>query len=135
MKTISYFLFSILIISCHGKSEADAKPMNIAKRPVEKIVSEVYDGNIASYQELQTIYLDMSPDEFLFWAMLMANKYDYGPAYLDAYYSMKDAYERGGEKFEDKDKMTKEFLMKYLKIAVERNVDGAKEEWESIGNR
>lgn len=132
MKIISGVFLMIFLFSCQIKSEENSKPMNLAKRPIEEITSEVYEGNVASYQQLRIVYLDMPPDEFLFWAMIMANKYDYGPAYLDVYYSMKYAYERGGKDFDKKDKMTKEFLLKYLNIAVKRKVEGAREEWNAI---
>lgn len=58
--------------------------------------------------------------------MIMANKYDYGPAYLDVYYSLKDSYDRGGEKFKRPDKLTRNILMEYLTRASERGDHQAK---------
>ena len=108
--------------------------MNQPSRPVAEIKKDVLLGDTAAYWELSTAYLDYPPQDFLFWALLMANKYDYSVAYLDVFYSLKDSFnpEANNYTFGDMDKKTKAIAIEYLKKAVEREVDGASEVWKSV---
>lgn len=71
-KIIVYIVLYVLVSSCSDKEIS----MNSPSRSVTDIESEVRSGNIKSYHELRTIYLDFAPQDFLFWAMLMANRYN-----------------------------------------------------------
>lgn len=122
MKYTLILLFSILL-SCN---DFQSKSMNQPNRPIEEIQKEVFGGNIDSYVELKTIYLDYPPEEFLFWAILMANKYDYPEAYLDVFRSI--IYPYGSEyPFDKLDKRTKKIAMEYLLLASKKNVLEASE--------
>lgn len=62
----------------------------------------------------------------------MANKNDYPPAYLDVFYCYVTAYAGSIENFKDMDNKSKEFALKYLKIAAKKNVVEAKEILDSL---
>lgn len=104
-----------------------AKPLNYSSESISDMQAKVYEGDTIAYNRLKITYLDYSPEQLLFWAMIMANKYDYRPAYLDVYYSLKDSYDRGGEKFRKKDELTRKILLEYLTRASEKGDGRAKE--------
>ena len=60
--------------------------MNHMTDNLPQLRQAAYDGNVQAYQNLRTEALDASPGtEFLYDALMMANKNDYPPAYLDVY--------------------------------------------------
>lgn len=134
------FLAIVFASSCCEKNEPESKEekkeettsMNSTKKPILKIQSGVYKGEVESYLELRDYYLDSFSGDFLFWAMLMANKHDYGKAYLDVYYAFSDY--SGQMKFSEMDTKTQEFLLFYLKKASEKGESEADEILKSIKN-
>lgn len=47
----------------------------------------LYNGDTSAYYELSVSYFDHSiQEEFLFYSLIMANKYDYPQAYFDVYF-------------------------------------------------
>lgn len=122
MKQLLFILISGLLLfsSCSNRASNEAKSLNAPSESITTLQKRVYNGDIDAYKKLKTIYLDYSPEQSLFWAMIMANKYDYAPAYLDVYYAMEGAYSRGGVKFGKKDEMTRMFLIDYLNRASKK---------------
>ena len=131
---IVWVILFILIGSCqidknNNKPQSQQeKSINQAHRDVTDIKSEVRLGNIESYKELKIVYLDYSSESFLFWALLMANKYDYSTAYLDVFYCLLDSYV-GGDlyKLKEMDERTKKMALEYLNIASDKGVKEATE--------
>lgn len=124
------------------------QPSNSIKTLKNKIL---FDGDKKSYRELYNfLVLDqMKPDEFLFWALIWANKYDQPEGYYDVYsclvescYSDTLKYSEG--KFypscfiwvNDKkypslnhlDDSTRNLALQYLIIASEKGSENAKNE-------
>jgi hypothetical protein len=120
-------LFCLVFIACKDGSRS----MNQAKREITEIQKEVELGNIASYKELRIVYLDYPRKNFLFWAMLMANKYDYPPAYLDVYYVLTDCFNKDWKPLMIDDR-TQKLALEYLHLAIEKGVKEAEEIWVSI---
>jgi hypothetical protein len=117
-----------LITSCDSSKEnSDATSMNQAKRDINQIQKEVRLGNTDSYDELQIIYMDYPRENFLFWAMLMANKYNYPRAHLDLFYCTIESYGLEINEFNQMDTLTQKFALEHLTIAVEKRVKGAKD--------
>jgi hypothetical protein len=121
--TLCYLVFA----SCKDGSRS----MNQAQREITEIQKEVNLGNIASYKELRIVYLDYPRENFLFWAMLMANKYDYPPAYLDVYYVLTDCFSNTLKPLMIDDR-TKKLALEYLQLAREKGVEEAEEIWVSL---
>lgn len=131
----SVFL-SLILISCQESEEKvpekiigkDSFSMNQPSVSLEELQSEVYQGNVDSYLKLRTAYFDFSSADFLYWAMLMANRHDYGPAYLDVYHSLCDEYIGGDiSKFNEIDSSTQRLMLEYLSIAKNKGVEPASE--------
>lgn len=143
MKSYNVIIASIIIstitISCNNnKNNIDSAKeeifsMNQAQRDVSEIKDEVRKGNIESYKELQTIYLDYPSESFLFWALLMANKYKYPPAYLDAFHVLVNSYVGNIENINSMDNETKKMALHFLEKACDKDVAGAKEIKLSLG--
>jgi len=55
------------------------------------VESDVIRGYTNAYMELYIVYLDCDPSSILYWALFMADKHDYPPAYLHVFYSLVDA--------------------------------------------
>jgi hypothetical protein len=73
------------------------------------------------------MYIDYDAEDFLFWSMYMANKYDYAPAYYDVYQTfgraldLKEPYPKK-ELGENNYKLA----LEYLNIAARKNFLPAK---------
>ncbi len=125
-------------LAIHWKSnqkqlEEGARTINQPNRSITSIQNDVLSkGDTNAYLELRTAYLDYSPEEFLFWALIMANKYDYPPAYLDVYYTLLDAYccDVSTGNLDKMDRKTRAMALNYLKAAADKNHKQAKQVWE-----
>ena len=99
----------------------ELKSTNINSYSIEELKKKVWiKGDINSYIKLQATYRESSPEDFLFWAMFMANKYGYPKAYEDVYYSIEESYSSDSAIFKMDDK-TRTFALDYLKLAAEKN--------------
>ena len=100
----------------------NAKPNNNnSQYSIEELKRKVWvKGDIDSYSKLQGAYREMPPEDFLFWAMYMANKYDYPKAYEDVYYSIEESYSPDSAIFK-MDEKTRAFALYYLKLAAQKN--------------
>jgi hypothetical protein len=136
---IASITISIITISCNNNknnsysAKEEIFSMNQAQRDVSEIKDEVRKGNIESYKELQTIYLNYSSENFLFWALLMANKYKYPPAYLDAFHVLVNSSVGNIENINMMDNETEKMALYFLEKACDKNVAGAKEIKLSLG--
>jgi len=92
-------------------------------------------GDIGAYQSLNTEYLDYAfPEEFLLYAMVMANKYDYPQAYFDVFTCLTDIYLSNLNQLDEK---TASLAIDYLLKAYEKGHHQAKdmvEEYEITSN-
>lgn len=91
-------------------------------------------GDSTSYSELFISYLHEPPEDFLFWALLMANKYDYASANLDVFFSLKNAFEKeaGNYSLKNMDPETRRIAIRYLKKAVHKSVPDAFRIWKEV---
>lgn len=74
-------------------------------------------GDTIAYLRLRSEYTHMPPDGFLFWALVMANKYEYLPAYCDVYFAILDGHACSGHDLSPVDPKTREFALDYLRTA------------------
>jgi hypothetical protein len=93
--------------------------------------SVMVKGDIGSYLKLQSIYRESSSADFLFWAMLMANKSDYPKAYEDVYYCIEENYPPDSTLFKMDDK-TRAFALYYLKQAAMKNDTSASDKLNAL---
>jgi TPR repeat protein len=112
--TISFCIVGLL--SC-GTKEEKVFSMNQASRPYyenKKLALEQGDTN--AYHEMSIEFMDSpNDDRFLMTALFMANKHNYGPAYLDVYYCLTDYYHKADNKeLDDLDEKTRQLAIKYL---------------------
>ena len=126
-----YIITIILLFKCDTKNENDPKivvSMNQATRPLRELKDEIFlTGDIDSYNELSIAYLDYPDEDFLFWALIMANKHDYSVAYLDVYYVLCWSYECMDNNLEEMDKKTQDLALEYLRISAEKGDSVARE--------
>lgn len=119
-----YFIGSILIVclfSCKQKP-VEVITMNNS-RPIEELRLLVLKGDTAAYDELR--YANIASghhEEKLVYAIFMANRYNYPPAYFDVYSYLETSSESYGRTM---DKTTKEMAIKYLKKGAELKDCGA----------
>lgn len=120
MKVISFIITIFLVFACSDRAE---RSINSPVESIRSIKSKVFKGDIISYNKLKTVYLDSSPEGFLFWAMLMSNRFNYADAHMDVYECVLDGYSREGlEGIGALDFETKEMLKKYLRRASDQGV-------------
>lgn len=84
----------------------------------------IYQGSTSAYYELSNSYLDHNfQEEFLFYAMIMANKYNYPQAYFDVYFLLTLTYSTDFSI----DERTAELALEYLLKAYKKGHNQAKE--------
>ena len=98
--------------------------LNSPSRSITSLQQAVFRGDTAAYYQLRTAYLDEAQEDFLFWAMLMANKHDYPAAHLDVYDTLMRAYTGGTEttNFTKVDAPTQRLLLHHLTRAADQGV-------------
>lgn len=107
-------------INCDMK-KSESNPNEIVRSMNQPTVSEselkkavLYDGSTSAYDELSVSYLDHNfQEEFLFYAMIMANKYDYPQAYFDVYFYLTQTFSRDIKSIDERSaKLAIEYLLK-----------------------
>jgi hypothetical protein len=124
-------ILTLLICSCNDR----AKSMNEPSRPMNELEYLVLEkGDTNAYEELDIAYLDYKHGEFLKFAKVMADKYDYTQAYFDVYFQTLKSTQREGTTL-SLDSCTleeKNLAIKYLKMAKEKGHHQAKDEIEEL---
>lgn len=88
----------------------------------------MYKGDTNAYEELRVAYLDETfNEEFLIYAMVMANKYDYPQAYWDVFDHLRLMY---WSDINQIDEQTATLAIDYLLKASKRGHHQAREEVE-----
>ncbi len=103
----------------------NASPFTDSLERTDSLWNRVRRGDTTAYLELSGRYSDYPPEEILFWAIYMANRYDYSRAYSDVYFSLMSAYDYGDSTLCKMDTATRNFALKYLYIAAQRNEEMA----------
>ena len=121
---LMYFIgviITISLFSCKQKS-VEVTPMNNT-RPIEELRQLVLKGDTVAYNELEIAYIESGhSEEKLVYAIFMAHRYNYPPAYFDVYHYLRIVSESYGRTMDEK---TKEMAIRYLKKAVELKNCGA----------
>lgn len=115
-KYIYFFILLFGIMGCDLKKDKGV-PMNYREIPdsvLEKLVIE--KGDTSAYYDLFVSYLDYSPEKFLPYALIMANKYNYPQAYYDVYDRLWYLYGNP----DSLDVATKKFALEYLEKAAQK---------------
>lgn len=111
--------------------------MNEPIRPMNEFEYLVLEkGDTNAYEELHIAYLDYKHGEFLKFAKVMADKYDYTQAYFDVYFQILKSTQREGTTL-SLDSCTleeKNLSIKYLKMAEKKGHHQAKEEIKELKN-
>ncbi|MDH5718860.1 MAG: hypothetical protein OEZ22_14635 [Spirochaetia bacterium] len=90
-------------------------------------------GDIDAYKKLDIAYLEEPfQGEFLYYAMIMANKYDHPQAYYDVYLLLVDIYRKN---INDIDENTANLAIEYLLKAYNKNHHQARGEVEDYSIR
>ncbi len=91
MKKIAITLLIILVsIGCSKRNEDKTIPINYVPTSEALLKKKIIEnGDTVSYETLSTSYLDNpQPEEFLFYSIIMANKYNYPQANFDVYWHL-----------------------------------------------
>ena len=109
-------------MSCNNPIN-NGKFMNSADCSLKELEQLVIEkGDTSAYQEMSIQYLDLRKQEFLFYALVMANKYDYPQAFFDVFDCLTylDNYDLMDEK-------TAALAIKYLILAANMGHEQAQE--------
>jgi TPR repeat protein len=118
----TYLLIFIALFSfsCKQKTENPVQMISMNHtRPVEELKELIMlKGDTVAYDELAIAYMDEKYDEeYLIYSLIMANKYNYPPAYYNVYYCLTSVFEH--HSYAEIDEITKEMAIRYLKRGVE----------------
>ncbi len=141
MKSVEFIIFIMVFLGCGVKnnepikSEVEQSLNQPLKNITELKESVLYNGDIGAYNELDIAYLDHTfQEEFLLYAMIMANKYNYPQAYYDVFTCLTDIYLSDLNQLDEK---TASLAIDYLLQANEKGHHQAKdivEEYKIINN-
>lgn len=123
MKNILTLIFlTTILYSC--KKEKGLPMAYVSASEYEKCKElALTKGDTSAYNTLSMDFFD-SPNEgvFLYTALIMANKYNYGRAYEDAYMCLTDAYHKKNyEELDNLDSETKKLALNLLLRGVKAN--------------
>lgn len=131
MKWFVLIFFSTILLGCNTKDKEPNKKMNErSMNDPSKSMLELKDavltkGDTNAYYELSVAYLDYTvQEEFLIYAITMANKYDYPQAYFDVYSNLIGLYQN---KHSEIDNQTANLAIDYLLKAFNKGHHQAKE--------
>jgi hypothetical protein len=121
----------LFLIGCNSKKENQTKKeeevtMNQPLRNETDLKKAILiGGDKDAYYELKIAYLDYSyTEEFLLYAMIMANKYDYPQAYFDVYFFLTQVFSRN---IKNIDECSAKLAVEYLLKAYEKGHHQAKD--------
>lgn len=115
-KYIYFFILLFGIMGCDLKKDKGV-PMSYRETPDSELEKSVMEkGDTSAYYDLFVSYLDYSPEKFLPYALIMANKYNYPQAYYDVYDRLWYLY--GNPDLLDV--ATKKFALEYLEKAAQK---------------
>jgi hypothetical protein len=118
------------LVACNQKAEKESKSVDKSINQPTRSMSVLKGlvltkGDKDAYYELKMAYLDFEyPEEFLLYAMTMANKYDFAEAYFDVYGCLKNIYYSDITKIDQK---SASLAIDYLLKANEKNNEQAQE--------
>ena len=111
-----------------GAIDTTARPMNYrSSADISSYKTKVLNkGDTIAYKELRTAFLNVPPEDFIFWAKYMADVYDYPPAYVDYASNVALVYVNKGIGLGDINVRVKTELELYFKKAAEKGLSGYK---------
>ena len=129
MKKILFFLLTLAVgiligyvgfylYENHQLAEVNRNKIHLNLQ--DSLIMKVWNGDTDAYAKLHGEYRDYPPENFLFWAMYMANKYDYPYAYEDVFTTMQEAYYNIDSAIFKMDDKTRAFALGYLKMAAQK---------------
>lgn len=128
MKPKLFILILLLFAfsACNEKEKhSEERSMNDRGDETELKKAVLSKGDVEAYESLRITYLDHPfTEEFLSYALIMANKYNYQQAYFDVFMCLTDIY---WGKLSDIDETTATLAIDYLLKASEKGHDQAKE--------
>ncbi len=107
-----YFIGLLLLI---GVSSCKRVPVETPVKELKRLV--LARGDTAAYNKLILVSADKKrPEDNLIYAMIMAHRYNYAPAYSEVYICLERIFATYGNVMDD---TTKEMALKYLNEGVE----------------
>jgi len=128
MKKSKTFVFLVVfcILSCTQEVKKDKDLIFSMNQPMDDLNilknKIIMSGNIEAYNQLNIAYLDQRHEEFLIYAILMANKYNYPKAYYDVFSCICDIHGYI-DKFYLLDSKTRQFAIDYLIQSVQKGYE------------
>lgn len=120
---MSYKVLISLMIIISSCNESEMKSMNQPDKALKELKEKVIKtGDVQSYEALSTAYMDYGIKEFLPYALLMANKYDYPQAYYDVYECLVLMQAPGQDNLDSLDPKTLTMALDYLKLSSEKGL-------------
>ena len=132
MKRYANLIFILIIMGCTNttpdyqeKKKSDTVDYIYVNstRPVKELIPLVLNGDTDAYYELYIAYYELNPSDFLPYALLMANKYDYDKAYYDVFDRLTLLYWKSYNKsisLDSLDNQTRKMALDYLKKGAEK---------------
>jgi hypothetical protein len=114
---VAFFITGILVFCqfCRDNPEEIVTVTGNNTRPIEELKRLVLlKGDKKAFDELMIAYFnEQYTGEYLFYALFMANKYNYPQAYFDVYQELENLESPYGRSIYEKD--TRGFMLEYLK--------------------
>jgi hypothetical protein len=134
MNQITSIITILLILGCSNKDPKISSGMqttnDININIVPKLKAEILEnGNVESYENLSTNYLDHQiPEELILYSLIMANDYNDVQAHFDVYSNIYSLYKGRKDKINSNmAQMALEYLIRAAKLGHHQAVEEVKE--------
>lgn len=135
MNKLLLFLLVCLTLSCTQEvkqNKDNSFSMNQPELEINKLKNLIINkGDTSAYNQLDVAFLDQRHEEFIIYALVMANKYDYPKAYYDVFSCICDIY-GDIDKLSYLDSQTRQFALNYLTLSVQKGYEIGKGDLSTI---
>lgn len=112
--TINIIIIVLFLLSCESKQKDI--PLGATETSSAELTARLFDqGDLTAYSELSQNFSDSPNSNFLYVALVTANKFDHPSAYRDVYLCLTDLmHKKSGTELDNLDPKTRKLALEYL---------------------
>lgn len=114
--SIIFGILTSILCYCNNEKGKPFPMNNSSVESIEKLSQLVIEqGDTAAFYQLSVDYMDSPFDSYLYTSLIMANKYNYPPAYMEVYNCLTGLpNKKDFTELDDLDEKTRALALKYL---------------------
>lgn len=115
-----------------ARADSNSTTVRLTRHEIDSCINlSINHGDTMAYNKVQSFFtLEMRDNEFLYYSIIMANKYNFRDAYFNVYWTL--ANPGTGESFDQLDSKTQNLALYYLLMSHELGRENSKYSIEEI---